>query len=91
MSICTTISTPITAAGVAEEWGGEFKVSKVDGYPPQGTYEWPDHVHPTEFTKQYRLAVEGIGPMAADWFDKPHRLVFDLCKYIEDNEVVSIK
>lgn len=34
-------------------------------------------------TKDYRSALEGRGPMASQWADKPHRLVFDLCDEIE--------
>jgi hypothetical protein len=38
---------------------------------------------PTEFTYHCRLAVAGGGPRAYDWADKPHRLVFDLCREAE--------
>jgi len=31
----------------------------------------------------YRLALGGVGPLAADWRDKPHRLVYDLCARVE--------
>lgn len=34
-------------------------------------------------TKDYRNALEGRGPMASQWADKPHRLVFDLCAEVE--------
>lgn len=27
----------------------------------------------------YRNAPQGVGPMAGEWKDKPHRLVYDLC------------
>jgi hypothetical protein len=30
-----------------------------------------------------RQAVNGEGPRAYDWSDKPHRLVYDLCREIE--------
>jgi hypothetical protein len=38
---------------------------------------------PTDLTLQYRLAVSGEGERASDWQDKPHRLVYDLCREIE--------
>jgi len=31
----------------------------------------------------YRLALSGEGPLAAEWRDKPHRLVYDLCNALE--------
>ena len=34
-------------------------------------------------TQDYRNAPSGIGPQADQWKDKPHRLVYDLCTYIE--------
>jgi hypothetical protein len=34
-------------------------------------------------TKDYRQAPGGDGPLAAQWADKPHRLVYDLCKEVE--------
>ena len=34
-------------------------------------------------TNDYRDALSGEGPMAGDWDDKPHRLIYDLCKEIE--------
>jgi len=43
---------------------------------------------PTSFTIDYRKAIDDAeGPRAYDWVDKPHRLVFDLCRYIEEREV----
>jgi hypothetical protein len=42
---------------------------------------------PTEFTLSFRQAIEGAGDRAYTWKDKPHRLVFDLCSYIERIEV----
>lgn len=33
--------------------------------------------------KHYREALGGVGPQAAQWADKPHRLVYDLCSEIE--------
>lgn len=35
-------------------------------------------------TKPFRDAVNGDGELAAQWKDKPHRLVYDLCKQIEE-------
>lgn len=34
-------------------------------------------------TLNYRRAPSGEGPQAAEWKDKPHRLVYDLCGEIE--------
>jgi hypothetical protein len=31
----------------------------------------------------YRNAPSDIGPLAAEWKDKPHRLVYDLCREVE--------
>lgn len=38
---------------------------------------------PTDLTYEARKAVGGEGPRAGDWADKPHRLVYDLCREIE--------
>jgi hypothetical protein len=38
---------------------------------------------PTAETYWYRKALSGEGPHAFAWADKPHRLVFDLCRMIE--------
>jgi len=38
---------------------------------------------PTEATYAFRQAVNGEGDHAFDWQDKPHRLVYDLCRIIE--------
>lgn len=38
---------------------------------------------PTALTLEYRKAIQGEGPHAYDWRDKPHRLIFDLCREIE--------
>lgn len=38
---------------------------------------------PTDLTYECRMATSGEGPRAYDWSDKPHRLVFDLCREIE--------
>ncbi len=32
----------------------------------------------------YRNAPSGIGPLADEWKNKPHRLVYDLCKKVAD-------
>lgn len=34
-------------------------------------------------TNEYRAAPGGNGPHAADWMDKPHRLVYDLCDEVD--------
>lgn len=34
-------------------------------------------------TDDYRNAPSGIGPLSAEWKDKPHRLIYDLCREIE--------
>jgi hypothetical protein len=41
----------------------------------------PDPV--TDLTYEARLAVSGQGPLAYTWEDKPHRIVYDLCREIE--------
>jgi hypothetical protein len=33
--------------------------------------------------EDYRRAPSGEGPLAAEWKDKPHRLIYDLCKRVE--------
>jgi hypothetical protein len=40
-------------------------------------------------TNDYRSAVNGEGPLAATWADKPHRLVYDLCGEIERLRMVA--
>ena len=42
---------------------------------------------PTQLTFEARLAINGEGPRAYDWSDKPHRIVYDLCREIEKNAV----
>jgi hypothetical protein len=38
----------------------------------------------SEYTiADYRNAPSGIGPLADQWRDKPHRLVYDLCHLLE--------
>jgi hypothetical protein len=34
-------------------------------------------------TEDFRNAPSGIGPLAYEWSDKPHRLVYDLIREIE--------
>lgn len=46
-------------------------------------------------TDDYRDATEGEGPHAFTWIDKPHRLIYDLCREIdrlrdEGEEAVNI-
>ena len=43
----------------------------------------PAPVMPEYTTDDYRNAPSGIGPLAAEWRDKPHRLVYDLCRALE--------
>ena len=38
---------------------------------------------PTQETYQFRMAVSGEGPLAYQWSDKPHRLLYDACSIIE--------
>ena len=38
---------------------------------------------PTQLTYDCRAAIGGKGPLAYTWQDKPHRLVYDLCREIE--------
>lgn len=38
---------------------------------------------PETTTEDYRNAPGGDGPLAAQWKDKPHRLIYDLCGEVE--------
>src|SRR5689334_11802411 len=38
-------------------------------------------------TADYRNAPSGVGPLADEWKDKPHRLVYDLCVEIDELRV----
>ena len=38
---------------------------------------------PTPLTYDLRRAVNGEGPLAYQWADKPHRLLYDACSQIE--------
>lgn len=51
-------------------------------------------VAPTFFTYDYRMAVAGSGAdemfsLGYQWIDKPHRLVYNLCAYIELSEYLA--
>ncbi len=39
--------------------------------------------------EDYRNAPSGIGPLASEWADKPHRLLYDLCRCVEALESVG--
>lgn len=41
---------------------------------------------PIDFTLPFRQAMSGEGKLAFTWSDKPHRLIYDLCRYIETAE-----
>lgn len=50
--------------------------------------------------EDYRNAPSGIGPLAAEWDDKPHRVVYDMCDHIRElrdenerlrNELIRLK
>ena len=45
---------------------------------------------PTQLTFEARLAIGGEGPRAYDWSDKPHRIVYDLCREIEKNAALPV-
>lgn len=49
------------------------------------------HIGPTLcFTlDDYRNAPGGVGPLAAQWKDKPHRLVYDLCAVLEQARILT--
>lgn len=38
---------------------------------------------PTNLTHDMRMAIVGKGPYAYEWKDKPHRLVYTLCRELE--------
>lgn len=44
---------------------------------------------PTNLTFIYRSAMNGEGPKAYDWSDKPHRLIYDLCRKIECDAAIN--
>ena len=44
---------------------------------------------PTALTYELRMAVNGQGPRAYEWSDKPHRLLFDACDAIERAAAVA--
>lgn len=39
--------------------------------------------------EDYRNALSGEGPLAAEWKDKPHRLVYDLCEVLEQARILT--
>lgn len=41
-------------------------------------------------TEPYRLAPSDLGEKAAEWSDKPHRLVYDLCREIERLQIIML-
>lgn len=50
---------------------------------------WESKVPKTELNlSDYYRAMEGEGPYAFDWCDKPHRLVYDLIKEIEQQRLI---
>lgn len=57
------------------KFGGEYHWSLVRGVVLS---ENPDDLK----LDDYRNAPGGAGPLAAQWKDKPHRLVYDLCREI---------
>lgn len=42
-------------------------------------------------TQDYRDAVSGKGPQAYNWSDKPHRLIYDLCKEVERLRAMTVQ
>lgn len=46
-------------------------------------------VPPTPVTYWFRKAIAGEGPLAYDWSDKPHRLVYSLCAILEADAAKS--
>lgn len=46
----------------------------------------PDVEPPALRVSDYRNAPSGDGPLAGEWKDKPHRLIYDLC-----NEVLRLR
>jgi len=43
-------------------------------------------------TNDYRSAPSNEGPLAAQWKDKPHRLIYDLCSALEDtNTLIALE
>lgn len=36
-----------------------------------------------------KCAPSGVGPLAAEWKDKPHRLVYDLCTALEQTGIFA--
>lgn len=42
-------------------------------------------------TNDYRIAPGGEGPQAYQWKDKPHRLVYDLCREVERLRAIVLR
>lgn len=42
-------------------------------------------------TNAYREAPSGQGPLAHEWSDKPHRLVYDLCREVERLQALRLR
>lgn len=40
--------------------------------------------------ENYRLAPSGVGPLAAEWADKPHRLIYDLVNRVKLAEAAAL-
>lgn len=51
----------------------------LDDWDADETVEYQSRV----YTSEYREAPSGRGPHAAEWLDKPHRLVYDLCTEVD--------
>lgn len=51
----------------------------------------PTRLWPGTTTKDYREAPSGVGPRAADWKDKPTRLVYELCGEVEALQALSAR
>jgi hypothetical protein len=45
---------------------------------------------PTQTTYHLRMGASGQGPRAYDWTDKPHRLLYDACAEIEEQDQTII-
>lgn len=67
----------------AEAFGGERNRAKIPirVLPPKKTLAQQGLT-----TEDFRHAVGNEGPLAGQWADKPHRLVYDLCSEIEATE-----
>jgi len=43
----------------------------------------PTNIYQGQTLDDYRNAPSDIGPLADEWADKPHRLVYDLCNWVQ--------